>query len=460
MSRAHSGRRGLPLGVQFILSICFGLFVAGGFYAAYMFYLTVKELSAHTRLPTIPVLYLPVPGQQKPVPVIVREETVDWEKKERVNVLMLGIDRRPGETGPWRTDTMILGTIDPNSETAGMLSIPRDLWVSIPGFEENRVNMANFLGESKQYPGGGPALAKKTVEYNLGVPVNYYVRVDFGGFEKLVDTIGGLDIDVEKDIIDDTYPDEAYGYDPLYIPAGRQHMDGKLALKFARTRHGASDFERAKRQQQVLLAIRDKALQLNLLPKLPELMVILADTIETDLQPSDILTLAQAASKVGRDKVKSSFVDESMTLRHVTPTGADVLLPVREKIRPMIDSIFTSSVAMVPVKVTVQVQEVNQLAQDGAKISVMNGTQNMDLAEQTIAYLKKQGYQLAETSQADRTDYPKTIIIDYTGKIYTLGQLTAALNVPSDEIRHSPNLQSGVDIRVILGADLKLPEEE
>jgi LCP family protein required for cell wall assembly len=355
---------------------------------------------------------------------------------------------------------MILGTIDPNSETAGMLSIPRDLWVSIPGFEENRVNMANFLGESRQYPGGGPALAKKTVEYNLGVPVNYYVRVDFGGFEKLVDTIGGLDIDVEKDIIDDAYPDEAYGYDPLYIPAGRQHMDGKLALKFARTRHGASDFERAKRQQQVLLAIRDKALQLNLLPKLPELMVILADTIETDLQPSDILTLAQAASKVGRDKVKSSFVDESMTLRHVTPTGADVLLPVREKIRPMIDSIFTSSVAMVPVKVTVQVQEVNQLAQDGAKISVMNGTQNMGLAEQTIAYLKKQGYQLAETSQADRTDYPKTIIIDYTGKIYTLEQLRTALNVPSDEIRHSPNLQSGVDIRVILGADLKLPEEE
>lgn len=449
----------MPLGVQLALSVLFGLFVAGGFYSAYMFYLTVREIVATAQMPSMPVLYLPVPGQ-KPVPLLIREETVDWQRKERVNILLLGIDRRPGETGPWRTDTMLLASVDPASNSASMLSIPRDLWVPIPGYEENRINMAHYVGDAKKYPGGGPALSKKTVQYNFGVPVNYYVRVDFDGFRKIIDAIGGIDIDVAEEIIDDTYPDEYYGYDPLYIAAGRQHMDGDLALKYARTRHGSSDFDRAKRQQQVLLALRDKALQLNLLPKLPELMVLLADTVETDLQPNEILNLAQIGWNIDRDNVRSAVIDQTMTLRHVTPTGADVLLPKRDQIRPLIDEMFSSKPVEVPVKVTVQVAEPDRMTADAAKISVLNGTANETLAEEVAKYLRAKGYNIVETGRSDRTDYTKTIIVDYSGKTFTLEKLSEDVGVPLKEVRSNPSLQSGVDIRVILGADFKFPDAE
>jgi len=452
-------RRSMPLVVQFTLSILFGLFVAGGFYSAYMFYVTVWEVVASTQLPTMPVLYLPVPGQ-KPIPLLIREETVDWKKKERVNLLMLGIDRRPGEHGPWRTDTMLLATVDPATDSAGMISIPRDLWVPIPGYEENRINMAHYLGDAKKYPGGGPALAKKTVQYNFGVPVNYYIRVDFEGFRKIIDTIGGIDIEVEKEIIDDRFPNEQYGYDPLYIEAGLQHMDGDLALKYARTRHGSSDFDRAKRQQQVLLAVRDKALQRNLLPKLPELMILLADTIETDLQPNEILNLAQIGWNIDKDNVNSAVIDQNMTLQHTTPTGADVLLPRRDKIRPVIDEMFTWKPVEIPVKVTVQIIEVDRLAADEAKIAIINGTQNPGLAKEVADYLRNEGYNIVETGQADRDDYSETIIVDYTSKTYTLEQLTEAMNVPRQDVRPGSNLQSEVDIRVILGDDFQFPDAE
>jgi polyisoprenyl-teichoic acid--peptidoglycan teichoic acid transferase len=458
MSRPQTTRRGLPLLLQFALSILLGLFVAGGFYSAYLFYLTVKEVVASAQFPTIPVLYLPVPGQ-KPVPLTIRQETtVNWQKKERVNILLLGVDKRPEESGPMRTDTMILSTIDPSTNSASMLSVPRDLWVTIPGYGENRINMAHFDGDDKKYPGGGPALAKKTVQYNLGVPVNYYVRVDFGGFRKIVDAIGGIDIDVATPIIDDTYPDDNWGYDPVYIEAGLQHLNGDLALKYARSRHGNSDFDRAQRQQQVLMAIRDQALRLNLLPKLPELMVILAGTVQTDLQPTEILSLAQIAWKIDRSKVKSAVLGTEYTVRHITPTGADVVLPIREKIRPVVDELFNSTPVVAPEPVTVrQVVEPNQLAADGAKVSVLNGTVQKDLAAKTTAYLKQQGYVVTEPGDSGRTDYAKTVIVDYTGKTYTLGQLATQLGVPVGEIRRSPNLQSDVDIRVILGVDFHLP---
>ena len=452
-------RRSTPLVVQFMLSILFGLFVAGGFYSAYMFYMTVKEMVVTTQFPSMPVLYLPVPGQ-KPIPVFIREETVDWKRKERVNILLLGIDRRPGEHGPWRTDTMLLATVDPATNSGGMLSIPRDLWVPIPGYDENRINMAHYLGEARDYPGGGPALAKKTVQYNFGVPVNYYVRIDFDGFRKIIDAIGGIDIEVSKEIIDDKYPDELYGYDPLYIPAGLQHMDGEMALKYARTRHGSSDFDRAQRQQHVLMAVRDKALQLNLLPKLPELMILLADTVETDLQPNDILNLAQIGWNIEPDSVQGAVIDQNMTIKHITPTGADVLVPVRDKIRPLVDKMFASTPVDVPVKVTVQVVEANPLAADEAKISIMNGSKQAGLADEVAAHLRKQGYNITQVGNADRNDYAKTIIVDYTGKTFTLEHLSEELNVPLAEIRSGSILQSDVDIRIIVGEDFEFPEAE
>lgn len=456
MKGSGARHRGLPLWTQFLLSLLFIMFLLGGLYASYLFYSTVRDVIAYTQLPSLPNLRLPEPGKKRAGEKIILAEVPIWEGKERINILLLGLDRRPDEQYS-RTDTMILSTIDPVSLSAAMLSIPRDLWVTIPGYGESRINTAHYTGEKEKYPGGGPALAKKTVQYNFGIPVHYYVRVDFEGFKKIVDTLGGIDINVKNTIQDDEYPDDNYGYDPLYIPAGLQHMDGELALKYSRTRHGRGDFDRAYRQQEVLLAIRDKALQLNLLPKAPELMVALADTVQTDLQPSDILNLVQMADKI--KEVKTVVIDESLGTPHITPTGAWVLIPNREKIRPMIDELFAkpspaAQVTVVPVVIPAEIVE------EAAKIAVQNGTKNVGLGPQAVTFLKNRGFQIESFGEADRLDYPQTILIDYTGKKHTIQHLVEMFAISPENVRRSPNLKSEIDIRLILGEDFRLPLTE
>jgi len=342
-------------GRRTFLAIIIVLFLVGILYSNYLFYITIRDTVAYAQ---IPVLQQPPRVSGYFVPPASAESTQEGkeqaepqplpriERQERVNVLLLGIDERTSQNGPWRTDTMIVLTVDPATKTAGMLSIPRDLWVSIPGFGENRINTAHFLGDLKEYPGGGPALAKKTVQLNLGIPIHYYVRVNFVGFEKVIDTMGGIDIDVLQEINDPKYPDNNFGYDPLYIPAGYHHMDGELALKYARTRHGNSDFDRIKRQQQVIMAVYDRVMQLGLLPqmlpRLPQLVDSVGDAIQTDIPLSELWALGQLVREIDRDRIKAGAIDETMTKPITTPQGQQILWPDREKIRPLIDELFTN----------------------------------------------------------------------------------------------------------------------
>ncbi|HID87559.1 MAG TPA: LytR family transcriptional regulator [Anaerolineae bacterium] len=343
----------LPTWAKILFSILFAAFLVGGLFSGYLFYTTVKEVVAYVQIPALPNLPGPAPqpnprpseGEVSPQTPQVEEKAEmpsmpTWDRKGRVNILLLGIDQRECEGSPWRTDTMIVVTVDPESKTAGVLSIPRDLWVDIPGFEPGRINTAHFLGDAYNYPGGGPALAKKTVQRNLGVPIHYYVRINFDGFRRIVDALGGITVEVEKPIRDDRYPDEHCGYMSIYIPKGVQHMDGETALQYARSRHGSSDFDRARRQQKVLFAIRDRALSLNLLPKLPQLLKTMGDTVQTDLQPREILALAQIGVQIQPEDIKSAVIDETMTVEWITPKGADVLIPLREKMEPLINELF------------------------------------------------------------------------------------------------------------------------
>jgi LCP family protein required for cell wall assembly len=467
-------------------------FLIGGGYSGYVFYVTVKDVVAHSELPTMPYVDLTLPvlsssnkdypnpraaSNPQPVTGLSGEALPDWEQRERVNILLLGIDKRPDEQYA-RTDTMILVTVDPVTGKAGMLSIPRDLWVTIPGYGENRINTAHYVGDKNGYPGGGPALAMKTVQYNLGVPVHFYVRVDFDGFRRIVDTLGGIDIDVPQAINDPKYPDENYGYDPFYIETGLQHLDGNTALKYARTRATlGSDFDRARRQQRVLIAIREKALAIGAIPRIPELWSTMADTVQTDLQLVDILELAKLADQITSDDIQSAVLDHTMTVDYKTDTGAQVLLPVREKIRPVIDSMFASPepvgppptptpdpalLAQAQAAAEAEAQhraEVAAALQDeGARIVVQNGTPEEDLGPTAAEYLRDQGFTIVQFGPADRTDYPRTVIVDYTGKTYALMALSNIFNVADENIRRSPNLKSDVDIRVIIGADFQLPE--
>ncbi|MBM4464755.1 MAG: LytR family transcriptional regulator [Chloroflexi bacterium] len=434
------------------------ILIIGGIYSGYIFYLTVRDFVAYAQLSPLPnVNWPPIPGQERQSNISTGGEPLpDWQKKERVNVLLLGIDQREGEYGPWRTDTMIVLTIDPENNTAGMLSIPRDLWVPIPGYSQNRINTAHYTGELKKYPGGGPALAIKTVQHNLGIPIHYYVRINFSGFVKAIDTIGGVDIYVEKEIYDPLYPDNAYGYDPLYIPAGLHHMDGELALKYARTRHSGSDFDRLRCQQQVIMAVRDKVLRLDLLPqllpKLPELLKTVGDAVQTDLQPDELLNLAQVAGQIDDEHIKTAVIDNSMTVPTTTPNGAQVLIPIPDEVRAVVDEIFTT-----PAQAKEEIKDRDKLAAEGAKIIVHNGTTVGNLAAQTSAFLKEQGLQIVEFGNAERFDYPTTIIVDYTGKEYTVQYLARLLNISESNIQPFTGSHSEIDIRLIIGADFQLP---
>ena len=237
------------------------------------------------------------------------------EADDRTNILVMGIDRRPGEAFISRTDSMMLISIDPQGEAIAILSIPRDLYVVIPGLGQDRINTAFVYGAADgNHPAGGAALAMSTVEYNLGVPVDHYVLVDFSAVTKGIDTLGGVDVYVPYDINDPTYPDMNYGYDPLFIPAGLQHMDGQTALKYARTRHVDNDFGRAPRQQQVLLAARDKALGLGitgLLARAPELYQRVEQGISTDLSLEQIVQLARAAADIDSENIRSEVLDQN-----------------------------------------------------------------------------------------------------------------------------------------------------
>lgn len=266
-----------------------------------------------------------------------------WNGQERFTVLLMGMDRRPGESGAaFRTDTMILLSLDPATNRVGMLSIPRDLYVDVPGYGLQRVNTAYGLGEYAG-AGGGPRLAMQTVQYNLGIRVNDYVVVDFNAFIRFVDLIGGIDVNVERAIYDPQYPDMNYGYDPFYLNPGLQHLDGATALKYARSRHGSDDIDRAARQQQVLYAIRDKLVSLDMIPKLalkaPVLWAEYEQSVDTGLALNQILELALYLQNIP----KENFANGVVGWQHVTPVNWQsqaILVPNRERIGPLMLEIF------------------------------------------------------------------------------------------------------------------------
>ena len=384
-----------------------------------------------------------------------------WKGTDRLNILVMGIDQREHEEGPWRTDTMLVLTIDPVTLSAGVLSIPRDLWVPIADYgEQARINQAHFLGEVYDYPGGGPALAAKTVQYNLGVHIHHYARVNFTAFEKVIDLMGGVEVCVDEEINDPTYPDEGYGYDPLHIDAGCQTFDGKMALKYARTRHsGGGDFDRARRQQKLLRAVFEKVTQPDELPRLaaqsPELWETLQGAVVTDLKLDEIIALANLASEVDPNAIRFGVIDENYTSFWTTPDGQEVLVPQRDRIRELRDRIFTSE----PPPAVEEEDPLARLRDEAATIQVLNGTTTPGLAKSTQLYLLEQGLTVGDEDigNADHTSYVHSMVIVQTGKTYTAEYLADLLELPETAVVHEPNPGADYDVVIILGSDYTLP---
>jgi LCP family protein required for cell wall assembly len=373
--------------------------------------------------------------------------------QDRVTVLVMGVDNRPGQTVA-RTDSIMLLTVDPKTGSSGMLSFPRDMLVPVPALNDTvKINTIHVFGEIRNYPGGGPTMLKDTISDLIGYPIDYYVRVNFDGFRQIVDLIGGIDIQVAREIRDDKYPDENYGYDPLYIPAGLQHMDGALALKYARVRHIDTDYQRADRQQQVILAVKDKITQpgqlATLLPRLPGLALAMANSVQTDMPVEKAIMLARAMGQMDLANPTRVVIDNTMGVTSLDPQWGSSLTPDMDKVKAAAASVFGETESG-PSAAEVARQAIQS---EAARVIVLNGTTAGGLGAEIAAGLTTDGFQVVAVGNADRADYGQSVLTTHgDGKDATREALVSRFGIPPDRvISESPS--DNADFTLVIGTD-------
>jgi len=363
------------------------------------------------------------------------------QPEDTVNIVLLGGD---ASQGGGLTDSLIVVSVDPRIPSVSMLSIPRDLYVFVPGWKMSRINTAYLHGQSVGYPGGGPGLVKATIEYNLGVRVHFYAQVDFAGFVKLIDTLGGVDVVVDCEL-HDTFPDPEpeEGQTDIDLMPGLHHLDGKRALWYARSRWNSNDYDRARRQQRVLRGTWAQIKRLDLLTKIPELWEELTHTVQTDLSLDTVLWLASVASRLDTDtSIKSRFIDGTVLQPWLTPEGAQVQLPDYDRIGPLVVEALTPP-------------DANRASQGLARVEVLNGTTWFDGAILVADRLMWEGFQVLSIGKADRADYQQTLIVDQkeTTKGSPVSRLARILRVDHTNVLPAENPSAEVDFRVIVGYD-------
>lgn len=364
--------------------------------------------------------------------------------QETVNFLLIGSDRRPG--GSFRTDTMVIVILRPNDGQVSLISIPRDLWVYIPEWENQRINTAYQHGISVGYPGGGPGLLKETILYNLGIRIDHTAMVEFDGFRQIVDTLGGVDVPVscpytDWKLIDPSFDPENEDNWFLYTTGpGLIHMDGDLALWYARSRQKSSDFDRGRRQQEVLRALFTQALHADTLKRIPELYNDLKDTVDTDLNLVDLLQLSLYAPKMTNADIRSYYIRPPYVSSWITDAGAYVLLPNEEALQQMLTEALSASTK------TVERQAIT--------VDVMNGTSVTGYDSLAATRLNYAGYE-TNIIPSDRQDYAYSVLIDKTA-VQDPNFSSAILDVmglsPSSLIS-APDPKSKSNYLLILGND-------
>ena len=393
---------------------------------------------------------LNVPLQSKEGP-----EARSWDGNDRVNILLMGLDYRNWEIGegPSRTDTLMLLTVDPESRTAALLSIPRDLWVNIPGYDYGKINTAYFLGEAYQEPGGGPGLAIRTVEELLDIPIHFYAQVDFSAFERFIDEIGGIQVDVPEEIeVDPIGPGNT-----VVLQPGVQTLNGPVALAYARSRNTfGSDFDRAHRQQQVIMAVRDQILSLDILKTLiqksPVLYRQLASGINTNLTLQQVISLSWTASQIPEENIRREVIDLERVVEDFSWDGQQILRPLPEEILELRDEIFSATGPPAPATPIADADPVEMRRIENASVSVLNGTYTAGLAARTREYLIKEDINVAVTGNAMEI-YDYTTLINYSGKVYTQEYLVELLYIQPSQIFNQYDPNSEVDISILLGND-------
>jgi LCP family protein required for cell wall assembly len=393
-----------------------------------------------------PPPYYGSPGPTQITPVPQAAPVID--KGNSINVLLIGSDRF---TNSFRTDTLILVNYQPDYKLATMLSIPRDLYLYIPGWRMQRINTAWQHGVSENYPEGGSGLLKDTLLYNLGIQVDHIARVDFAGFSKIVNTLGGVDVPVycaytDWHVINPNGDlDDEDNWSLYTVGPGVVHMDGDLALWYARSRIKSSDFDRGRRQQEVLRALFSRGLSLGMIPRIPQLWGDINNSIETDLSLDEIVSLAPFALDMTSAKIRSYYINTDVVNGWWAPNGAAYLVP-----KPNNEMLALVAEAMGPPLE----KETNKLS---ATVEVWNGTGNPSWDELAIERLNYAGFEsYPSTGDGNRYNNTQLHVIDPLADANQTASLLTALGLNQSQLVTNSSFSSMADYILIVGSDYQV----
>jgi LCP family protein required for cell wall assembly len=446
---AREARRGHP--IAFLVTLI--VLAAGAFYGALAVIVRVDALLA-------PGTSFGLPWRLARLPGLDAAGADDGIGNDRINVLVLGVDQRPHHDpavdGPPRTDSMYIVSLDPVEKTATAVALPRDLYVELPnprggaGYWDARINTAYHYGALYKFPGGGPALARETVEHNFKLKIHHYVVVDWLAFADIVDALDGVEVTVPETLRGvEAYNVRDGNSFPITLRPGRQLMDSITALAYARYRDGDDgDFGRIERQQQVMVAVAEKALALGWLGRAPVMYSRFRGAFESDIGAARMPGFFALARQVGVQRVTMTSLagaDGENVARRITPEGEDVLVPVWERLGPAL-------AAAIPDR---------RLREEQAVIKLVNtiggGSVARRSAETLTHYGLPAGYVLAYDNERIERRTATSLVV-YGDKEYTARRVAELLGVPRAPIsRQDATLREagGPDIVVLLGADVK-----
>jgi LCP family protein required for cell wall assembly len=336
--------------------------------------------------------------------------------------------------------------------TAAMLSIPRDLWVEIPGFGNHKINQAYRLGEANHTSEGGAGLMIDTIENLLEISIEYYALIDFNSFVKVIDEIGGVKIDIPESLKIDPIGDS----NTVVLQPGVQTLPGDLTLAYVRNRDSAgSDFDRIKRQHQVIIGIQKRLISFQMIPILIDRAPVLYEEIKSGIQTN--LTLQQVVqfgwltAQIPEENIRMVSIQPEQVIDMMSYDGLAILMPIPDELFKIRDEFMNIEQPTSPESVT-QMSFDDQIIEENANVLVKNGTLTSGLAAQTQAFLDTNNINVIDATNADQI-YNKTTIIDYSGKPYTVKFLSELLCISPDKIfqRYEPN--SEADIVILLGED-------
>ncbi len=375
----------------------------------------------------------------------------------RINILLLGSDTDAKFAGLYITQIMIVATIDPVNHTVGLLSIPRDFWVPIPGHGIGKIQVAYQLGEVDHPNGGGIALTRQTIEDDFGIHIDYYAWVGLEGFIKVIDTAGGVNIDVLHPILDDAFPDDIqangktttvdiFASRRLFIPAGVQHLDGTSALQYVRSRHAdlIGDFGRSARQQQVLLNLREKIQQPGTILKIPEYLADVQGYVKTDMPVSEIIATANFLREYHTEPVNQVvLMPPTYSGLAVSSDGQDIVQPNWPKVHAEIAHLFREpqdgSAAQAPVT--------------PPHVVVENATSIGGLAGRATTYLRSLGYTVDAATTAPAIHEGSVVTYFDPQRRAEADLLAQAFAASVQQGASSDRPSATADIVVLLGAN-------